>query len=146
MRKLFFVLLLTGTFGCAGKKAKMPAGLLEPGQLTSILADIHILESRVEAMQLHPDTAQVYFKRRQEDVFKKHGISKKQFDRTYDYYLEDLVNLDKIYEALVDTLSMREINLASTVKPETAVKPDTTVKPDTGITERRKGKDPRFSK
>lgn len=97
-----------------------------------MLADIHIAESRVEEMRLHPDTAKVIFRRLQQEVFKKQGVTEKQFNKTYDYYLNHVAELDKIYEALVDTLGMREVhfNTANPNAPQTPVpeqKPDSLI-------------------
>ncbi|MFC5270363.1 DUF4296 domain-containing protein [Adhaeribacter terreus] len=104
---------LVGLFSCAEEKKKLPAGLLPPAKLTSILADIHIAEAQVEEMRLSPDTAKVMFNRLQADVLKKYGVSEKQFTKTYTYYLNNLKDLDKIYEGLIDTLAMREVQMSS---------------------------------
>ena len=118
---------LVSLFSCAEEKKKLPAGLLPPAKLTSILADIHIAEAQVENMGLTPDTAKVAFNRLQKEVLKKHGVSKKNFDKTYSYYLNNLNQLDKIYEALVDTLGMREVQFTSK-NGKTAPQPKDTVK------------------
>ena len=124
---------LIGLFSCAEEKKKLPAGLLPPAKLTSILADIHIAEAQVENMRLSPDTAKVVFDRLQADVLKKYGVPEKQFTKTYTYYLNHLNDLDKIYEGLVDTLTMREVQLSSKggsagAKPDSA---DSKKMPDT---------------
>ncbi|MBK0404700.1 DUF4296 domain-containing protein [Adhaeribacter sp. BT258] len=119
---------LFGLFSCAEEKKKLPAGLLPPAKLTSILADIHIAEAQVENMRLSPDTAKVVFNRLQAEVLKKYGVPEKQFDKTYTYYLNNLNDLDKIYESLIDTLTMREVQFTSK-GGNTGMKPDS-AKPD----------------
>jgi len=120
VKKLFLAFSLIGLLSCGDEeKVKVPKDLLPPAKLTSILADIHLAESRVELMRVSPDTATVVFKRLQAEIFKKQNVSEKDFLKTYDFYLNNIKELDKIYERLVDTLGMREIKVSST-KPSTA--------------------------
>jgi hypothetical protein len=117
VKKLFLAFSLTGLLlGCAEEKEKVPAGLLPEAKLISILADIHIAESRVELSRYSPDTSGVIFKQLQQEIYKKHHVSEAQFNKTYNYYLEHITALDKIYERLVDTLGMREIKAPATIK------------------------------
>ncbi len=77
--------------------------------MTSILVDIHVAEAQVEHMGLMADTSLVYFKKLQQDIFKKHKITQKDFYNSYDYYTDNVSELDKIYERVVDSLSVREV-------------------------------------
>jgi hypothetical protein len=115
VKKKLLSLCLLGLLSCAtDKKPELPPGLLPPEKLTSILADIHIAEAQLETVHLGVDTAKVVFEQMQLDILKKRGVSKKDFDKTYDYYLnKNLSALDKIYEGLVDTLGMREVKFSS---------------------------------
>ncbi len=111
MKKLFLAFSLIWLLGCGKEKEEAPADLLPQGKLTSILADIHIAESRVEMMRISPDSAQVVFKRLQKEILNKHKVTDSQFLKTYTYYLNHVQALDKMYEGLVDSLGMREINM-----------------------------------
>ena len=113
MKKLFLAFCSVALLGCGEEKVKLPAGLLPPAKITSILADIHIAESRVELMRVSPDTADVVFRRLQKEIFKKHKVSEAEFNKTYDYYIDNIAALDKVYEGLIDTLTMREVRLTS---------------------------------
>ena len=120
MKKLFLAFSLIGLLSCGDEEnVKVPKDLLPPAKLTSILADIHLAESRVEQMRVSPDTANVVFKRLQTEIFNKHKVSEKEFSKTYDFYLNHISELDKIYEGLVDTLGMREIKISSTSPADT---------------------------
>ena len=115
MKKKLLSLSLLGLLSCAqDKKPEVPPGLIPPDKLTTILADIHIAEAQLETIHLGVDTAKVVFNRMQEDIFKKRGVTRKEFDKTYDYYLnKNLSALDQIYEGLVDTLGMREVKISA---------------------------------
>lgn len=73
------------------------------------MVDIHIAESRIETMGLVSDTAAVYYKNMQQEIFKKHQITEDQFYKSYNYYLDNVSELDKIYEKVVDSLSVTEV-------------------------------------
>ncbi|KAA9346027.1 DUF4296 domain-containing protein [Adhaeribacter soli] len=131
MKQHFLLFTLLALVSCAEKKPQKPAGLVAPGKLTSILADIHIAESRVEEMRVHPDTAKVVFNRLQKEIFQKQGVTETEFNKTYNYYQDHVAELDKVYEALVDTLGMREVRLNS--KAGGAPTPAPEPKPDSLI-------------
>lgn len=97
--------------------------------MTAILVDIHVAESRVENMGLPHDTGTVYYQKLQQDIFKKHQVKPDAFYKSYDYYVTNVSELDKIYEKVVDSLSVKEVeaSAASATPPATqAVAPATT--------------------
>lgn len=110
MKKSFFI-LLAGLLlqACTSPVDPAPADLLSEKQMTGILVDIHILESRLETMGLPHDTASNYFRTQQEEIFKKHQVAADKFFKSYDYYVTNVSELDKIYEKVVDSLSMKEV-------------------------------------
>lgn len=73
-----------------------------------ILADVHTAEAIIETSVIYPDTSLMVFNREQEEILKKHGVSKEDFRTSYRYYLDNLREMDKLYEIIVDTLSVRE--------------------------------------
>ena len=110
MKKSFFI-LLAGLLlqACTSPVDPAPADLLSEKQMTGILVDIHILESRLETMGLPHDTASNYFRTQQQEIFKKHQVAADKFFKSYDYYVSNVSELDKIYEKVVDSLSMKEV-------------------------------------
>ena len=84
--------------------------------MTGILFDVHVAEAQVENMGLVLDTSNIVFKNEQKKIFKKHKISEKEFYNSYNYYLDNVGELDKIYEKVVDSLSFSEVK-ASGPKP-----------------------------
>ena len=72
------------------------------------MADIHIAEARLESAGISSDTAEAVFRKMQQDILKKHQVTEKDFNISYQYYLRNLNELDKIYEKVIDSLSARE--------------------------------------
>lgn len=106
MKKLLISLLFL--LSC-GEPDNKPEGLLSKEQMVNLLTDIHIAEARANRSQLRSyDSIQVYYKALEKDVFKKHKTDSTVYKKSYAYYLEHMKELDDIYAAVVDSLSLRE--------------------------------------
>ena len=77
--------------------------------MTDILFDLHVAEARLERMGILLDTGAIYYKEMQGRIFKKHGVTQQAFYKSYDYYLQNVSELDKIYEKVIDSLTLREV-------------------------------------
>lgn len=82
--------------------------------MVQILADVHIAEARIENYVLYPDTALMVFNKEQKQILDNHGVAEEEFRKTYRYYLNNLAKMDKLYEIILDTLSVREAKLRAT--------------------------------
>ncbi|TXK45320.1 DUF4296 domain-containing protein [Pontibacter qinzhouensis] len=76
--------------------------------MVRILADVHTAEARVERSLAYPDTALMTFNHYQNEILDKHEVTEEQFRATYRYYLENIPEMDRLYEVIIDTLSVRE--------------------------------------
>lgn len=97
--------------GCGSKEPKRPEGLLPEAKMVQLLADVHIAEARIESRIVYPDTALMVFNREQQQIFEEHGVAPEDFRKTYQFYLENLSQMDRLYEVILDTLSVREAKL-----------------------------------
>lgn len=110
MKKSFLILLAGLLFQfCTSPVDPRPADVIPEKKMTDILLDIHIAEARIENMGLPYDTSAVYYQQQQEEIFKKHQVSADKFFKSYDYYVDNISVLDKIYEKVVDSLSVKEM-------------------------------------
>ncbi|MGV3504173.1 MAG: DUF4296 domain-containing protein [Adhaeribacter sp.] len=121
MKKSFFILLAGILFqACTSPVDPAPADLLSEKKMTGILVDIHILESRIETLGLPHDTASNYFRTQQQEIFRKHQVKADKFFKSYDYYVTNVSELDKIYEKVVDSLSVKEVEAQTPATPQPA--------------------------
>lgn len=72
------------------------------------MIDVHLAEARVENAGLPTDSAEAVYRKMQQDIYRKHQISEANFNNSYQYYLRNLSELDKIYGRVIDSLSARE--------------------------------------
>lgn len=93
------------------EEAPIPADLLPREKLIPLLADLHVLEARLESSRLTPDSARALFLAQQKDLLWKREISDSVFQRSYRYYSIHGKDLNDIYGAVVDTLRRREAAL-----------------------------------
>lgn len=87
-------------------------------KMVQILSDIHTMEARIEHSVSYPDTALMVYSKQQDEILKKHNVEQEQFRDTYKYYLNHLAEMDKLYEIIVDTLSVRESKARVAERPE----------------------------
>jgi hypothetical protein len=96
-------------FSCAGEKKS--SGILTHDQMVEVLTDIYVAEQKTSKLSLGTDSSLVVFERLKGKVFQKTGISDSIFKKSYEYYVDRPVELEHIYTALVDSLSLQEQRL-----------------------------------
>ena len=106
-----------GLISTSCEKEERPADLLPQDQLTKIMIDFYLGEARLVNAAIPRDSAIKLLVPFKESVFKKYGVPDSSFHRTYQYYYDHPVELEKIYEAVIDSLSLRERKASSTPPP-----------------------------
>jgi hypothetical protein len=81
--------------------------------MIGLLAELHVLEARVEGSRLHPDSARALYLAEHKALLKKTQVTDSTFQRSYRYYGIHGKDLDEIYKAVIDTLRQRETRLDS---------------------------------
>ncbi|WP_225986825.1 DUF4296 domain-containing protein [Rufibacter sp. LB8] len=94
-----------------GETLEKPQDMLPEDTMTNILLDIHLTEARIGRTILHQDTAKATFRFASKDILKKHGVSDSAFRHSYDFYLKHPAEMDKLYERIIDSLSLQESKL-----------------------------------
>ena len=108
MNRLLSLLFCLCLLSCQQQTDDKPANMIPQQKMVRILADIHITEALIERNVSYPDTALVLYADKHTGILKKHAVEKQAFESTYRYYLTHLPEMDKLYEIVVDTLSVRE--------------------------------------
>ncbi len=87
--------------------------------MITLLADLHLLEARVENSRLSPDSARALYLINKKILFGKRIVTDSAFQRSYRYYGIHAKDLDDIYGAVIDTLGKREARLSPDGKLDT---------------------------
>ncbi|GAB3326076.1 hypothetical protein GCM10027511_35580 [Hymenobacter humi] len=88
-----------------------PADLIPREKMISLLADLHVLEARVESSRLQADSSRALYLSQQKALLSKSQVTDSAFQRSYRYYGIHGKDLDEIYKAVIDTLNQREKKL-----------------------------------
>ena len=121
MKRLFYILFCIGLIACGRKEPKQPDNLVPRDKMVHILADIHTAEARIESNMVYPDTAMMVYTFAEKQIIEQHGVTEQDFRDTYQYYKDNLKEMDALYEIIVDTLSLRETKMRATAPAEPTV-------------------------
>lgn len=100
---------------CSSKETKVE--ILPQDQLVAIMIEFYLAESRLGNLSIKQDSARMLFIPFEESVLKKHGVTDSVLNRTYQYYFDHPSEMEKIYEVVLDSLSLRERKTTSAVNP-----------------------------
>jgi len=109
MKKIFllFIAITIVVFGCVHKDTPSE-DLMSKEQMVSFLIDLHIMEAKMNITRFPKDSVEAIFPEIEKELFKKHNISDTIYFKSYQYYLNNMFDMEDIYAAVVDSLSLRE--------------------------------------
>jgi hypothetical protein len=111
VRKYFLALLIV--FACSEVKVEKPENLMTREQMVAFLIDSHLTEGNLQVIRIDKDSLEVIFKQLEKELYIKHNIDSGQFTQSYHYYLHQPDQLSGIYDAVIDSLSLKEKMLNS---------------------------------
>jgi len=100
--------VIVGLVFNACQKDKRPEGVLSPEELSKLMVERYLAEARISGKNMVKDSAMKYFVPFEEKLKAKHGVSDSTMRITYQYYISHSGELEKIYDSVIDTLSLRE--------------------------------------
>jgi hypothetical protein len=108
-----FALMLCSSCGENEKGGKT---VLTQEQMVKALTEIYLAEQRVNRLGAPRDSAALEFDRFKQTVFEKLEISDTVFKRSFNYYMDRPKEMERIFSALVDSLSLKEQRIESSAK------------------------------
>ena len=109
MQKLWIVFVLAAWAACSSSKKE--EGVLTQPQLAALLVDVYIAEARVDQIPVLKDSSIRYYVPFEEKMLKDKGLSDVILKKTYTYYFTHPKELEQVYDAVIDTLALREQRL-----------------------------------
>lgn len=107
-RKIWIIgMILVLGFG-ACQRDKEPEGILSKEQLSALFVEFYLAEARIGNTTVVKDSALQLFLPFEESFLSEKGISDSVLRKTYTYYFSNPSKLEGIYDAVIDTLSLRE--------------------------------------
>ena len=112
---LVLVISVLSLYSC--KKEGRPDDVLSQQELADLMVEFYIAEGRIYALGLQRDSAMKLFLPFEQSVMKKKKVSDETLSRTYKYYLDHPLEFEKVYDVIIDTLSLRETRATSAPSP-----------------------------
>jgi hypothetical protein len=111
MRATALLLLITlfGSVSCQPKKAEVPP--LSRDQMVGLMMEIYLAEARTSLIPAPKDSSYRLFLAYQDTLMHRRGVSDSTLRKAYAYYLEHPAELEAIYDAIIDSLSLKEQRL-----------------------------------
>ncbi|MEQ8361129.1 MAG: DUF4296 domain-containing protein [Cytophagales bacterium] len=106
MKSTFLAIGIVFILSC-NERQNIKEGIIEKSKMTKILVEIHIAEAKVNQAKLPMDSALSYYKYLESNIYEKYEIDSVQFNSSMHYYAENIRELDKIYETVLDSLNLR---------------------------------------
>jgi Domain of unknown function (DUF4296) len=107
MKKTAFGILLLLT-ACVGEVEPPPGGLNQQ-QMVAILTEIHLAEAEAQQAGFKTaDSTQLYYKYLEKKILKRFKTDSTQYHDSYRFYVQHAEEMKKIYDAVVDSLNVRQ--------------------------------------
>lgn len=82
--------------------------LMTKEQMVAFLIDSHVVEGNLQTIRINKDSLELIFFDLERELYRKHHIDSQQFMQSYHFYLHEVDELSEIYDAVIDSLSLRE--------------------------------------
>ena len=106
LRNIFLTALV---IVCSCSNTNEPENLISREKMVKVMTEIHILESKMSKVQVEPlDSTQAVYDHYEGLLFEDLGITKDQYEISFNYYVDNPNEFEKIYQAVVDTLMERD--------------------------------------
>lgn len=103
--------LLAFLLACGAEKK--PDEVLEEDAMVRILMDIYITEEKVNRLAFTRDSTEKIFPLFKDRIYRNAKINDSIFVRSMEYYLAHPKKLERVYSAVIDSLTLREQALAA---------------------------------
>jgi hypothetical protein len=102
------IFFLAAVLACGCIDQGRPAGVMSKEQYAAFLVDVYLAEARFSQLLVPSDSTMRLYLAYEPELLLKNGVSDSIVKLTYQYYLSHPKEMEQVYAAVVDTLSLRE--------------------------------------
>jgi hypothetical protein len=106
--KIVWMSVLLAFVASSCETNRKPQGVLTKQELVEFLVEMYVAEARMTGLSIVADSSKKLFHPFEEALLQKSGISDSVMKITYRYYVDHPVELEEVYDVVIDTLSLRE--------------------------------------
>ncbi|MBL7852160.1 MAG: DUF4296 domain-containing protein [Cyclobacteriaceae bacterium] len=103
---LLLVITVFGSAACQRKREEPPP--LSRDQMVGLMMEIYLAEARTSLLPVAKDSSYRLFLAYQDTLMHRRGVQDSTLRKAYAYYLQHPAELEAIYDAIIDSLSLRE--------------------------------------
>lgn len=113
-KNFLFILLSFFLFACTNPDSvSIPDSVLPEEKMAEMMTDIHLLEATMNIQvgntdKMGPDGKAINF-----NIYKKHQVTKEQFEESYKFYTENPELLAEVYQLVLNNLSRMQAEVSS---------------------------------
>ncbi len=99
---LCFIILLSSCDG-SGDNLDVPKDIIPRDSMVSALVDMHLIEGAKVGQKIMGDTVKIstYYAK----MYEKYGVTKKQFEKSFQFYSEHPDAMNKMYQEVIERLN-----------------------------------------
>lgn len=109
-----FLLLMLLWFFAFGCRHRQPQNILSESEIVKVLLEMYISDEKFARAGLPYDSLINVAPLVRERIFLRMGLTDSLYQRSMQYYMDHPDKLDRIFSALIDSLSLREQKIYST--------------------------------
>lgn len=131
------MLLLLALAACGGEEKRVrPSNVLSPDSMALFMAEVQLVNAKSQHRESRRKKLLELIKKEQLDLFDSLGVDKECFDRSMDYYMEDVSEMEQIHIDAMNILSERMAKIKSAQSKNTDPSKKAPIEP--GIRKRRR--------
>lgn len=112
MNRIIFAILLVGAFVlCCCHSPERPKNIMGKDEMVNWMIKIYLAEARISRIGVYPDSSYRLFLPYQDSLMRQYSLTDSLLMKSYEYYLEHPVEMEQIYDAIIDSLSLQEQRL-----------------------------------
>lgn len=93
-------------FSCKQNSTKIPEGVIPIDSMINIMVDIHLTDAVLQNPMTQSKIGDIPSNNLYKAVMDKYHTNKERFDKSMDFYSDNLVLLDSMYDNVIEKLSM----------------------------------------
>jgi hypothetical protein len=101
---------------CSCGESDRDKNILTKAQMVKAMTEIYLAEQKINRLGVPRDSAEHEFERFKQLVFEKIDVKDSVFKRSFNYYMDRPKDMEFIFTALVDSLSLMEQRMESVKK------------------------------
>ncbi len=108
MRLSYYLLMIMLLLLLRCSEGQRPEGLLDHEEMVSLMIEVYLAEARISTRGIPRDSAAKLFEPFERSLIAKRGITDSTLYASYAYYLQQPDELERILDAVMDSLNLRE--------------------------------------